>query len=72
MMMLREEEKKQRLRKEKGREKKKKEKGGEKKYNCLKSRDEIVIVNFERILFIMLTFFVKMKRLKSEVFNLFC
>jgi hypothetical protein len=39
VMMLRKEEKKQRLRKEKGREKKKKEKGGERNYNCLKSRE---------------------------------
>jgi hypothetical protein len=36
-----------------------KEKVGEIKYNCLKSRDEIVIVKFERILFTLLSFLLK-------------
>jgi hypothetical protein len=36
-----------------------KEKGGERKYNCLKSREGIVNVKFERILFTMLTFLLK-------------
>ena len=44
---------------EKRREKKKKEKGGERKYNCLKSREGIVNVKYEIILFIMLTFLLK-------------
>jgi hypothetical protein len=36
-----------------------KEKGGEIKYNCLKSREGIVNVKYERILFILLTFLLK-------------
>jgi hypothetical protein len=57
-MASREEEQKQRLRKKKG-ERNEKEKGGEIIYNCLKSREGIVIVKFERILFTMLTFLLK-------------
>jgi hypothetical protein len=36
-----------------------KEKGGEIKYNCLKSREGIVIVKFETILFTLLSFLLK-------------
>jgi hypothetical protein len=36
-----------------------KEKGGERKYNCLKSREGIVNVKYERILFILLSFLLK-------------
>jgi hypothetical protein len=43
----------------KRREKKKKDKVGEIKYNCLKSREGIIIVKFERILFPLLSFLLK-------------
>jgi hypothetical protein len=57
---LREGKKKQDLRKEKkGERKRKRNKEGERKYNCLKSREGIIIVKFERILFTMLTFLLK-------------
>jgi hypothetical protein len=44
---------------ERKQKKKKREKGGKRKYNCLKRREGIVIVNFQRILFTMLTFLLK-------------
>jgi hypothetical protein len=69
---LREGEKNKTCGEKKRREKKKKKKGGEIKYNCLKSREGIVIVKFKRILFTLLSFFIKMKRLKSDVFSSFC
>jgi hypothetical protein len=57
---LREGEKKQDLQREKKEgEKEKEKKGGEIKYNCLKSRERIVIVKFERILFTLLSFLLK-------------
>jgi hypothetical protein len=45
--------------KKKGERKRKKKKRGQIKYNCLKCREGIVIVKFERILFTLLSFLLK-------------
>jgi hypothetical protein len=37
----------------------KRKKGGKRKYSCLMNEEEIVIVKFEVLLFIMLTFLLK-------------
>jgi hypothetical protein len=61
---LREERKKKKkknggLQEEKRREKWKGKKGGGRKYSCLMNEEGIVIVNFEEILFILLSFLLK-------------